>query len=401
MDAVIEREAGTALTVIERASVALGAAKHEKRLVALAKGSTGIVAITNPASYSECHAARMALKRARIEIEGLGEGAREDARNFAKAVIAEQKRLIGIVQPEETRLQVIQDAHDAKVETERQAKQQAELDRLAAIRSRIDDLKQYAVNAIGKPAAGIALAMDGLEKEPIMPWAQEFADIATEAKVQTMNRLNVMFGKAQVDEAAAKAEAERLAEEHARIHAERVKLDRQKALQVERERQQKAEMDAAIARRLAEDQAARDKIEADARASRLRIEQDEREARARQDTLDREAKAAREAEETRLRGIREAEEGKLRAEREKLEKERLAKESRDRAAQEKADAKAKAKRDAEEAKQREIARRAADVMDAREMLGTFVERFGELAEFAGVVKAIKELNPPLDGFWES
>ena len=43
----------------------------------------------------------------------------------------------------------------------------------------------------------------------------------------------------------------------------------------------------------------------------------------------------------------------------------------------------------EEATQREIQRRATSVMDATDMLQTFVQRFGHLEEFAPVVSAIQ------------
>ena len=104
----------TALTVQERASVALGSAKHEAKLVELAKQSTAIVAITNPAAYKELHTARMALKTERVNLEKEGKAAREDATKFSKAVIVEEARLIAIIEPEERRLEAIQTEHDER-----------------------------------------------------------------------------------------------------------------------------------------------------------------------------------------------------------------------------------------------------------------------------------------------
>lgn len=134
-------ETGTALTVLERASLALGASEHEKRLVALAKQSHEIVEITNKASYTQLHTARMALKTERVNLEKLGKAAREDASKFARAVIAEEARLVAIIEPEEARLEAIQGAYDNRIAAEKAAREQAERDRIATIQAAIDDLR--------------------------------------------------------------------------------------------------------------------------------------------------------------------------------------------------------------------------------------------------------------------
>lgn len=128
----------TALTVVQRASVALGATEHEKKLVELAKQSVAITTISNNGGLQECHAARMRLKNARIEIEKLGKSARDDATKFSKAVIAEEARLVALIEPEEKRLQAIQDAWDAAREAERIAHENAERERLARIQEAIE-----------------------------------------------------------------------------------------------------------------------------------------------------------------------------------------------------------------------------------------------------------------------
>ena len=128
----------TALTIAERATRALGLLTIEADLIALAERSKSIVAITNAAGYDQCHAARIALKNQRVEIARRGKMARDDATQFSKAVIAEEKRLIGFIEPEEDRLQALQDAHDAAIEAEKQAKIAAELARVQKIRQSID-----------------------------------------------------------------------------------------------------------------------------------------------------------------------------------------------------------------------------------------------------------------------
>jgi hypothetical protein len=81
-----------------------------------------------------------------------------------------------------------------------------------------------------------------------------------------------------------------------------------------------------------------------------------------------------------------------RPERDKIEAERRAVEEAQRKEREAAEAKARAEREVEEARQREIKRQQAELMDARALLASFRERFGHLAEFAGVVAAIDAMN---------
>lgn len=268
-------------------------------------------------------------------------------------------------------------AEEARKEREIEAKETAERERIAKIKAGIDEIRQIALDAVGKSPAEVAAAIDALEQTGNGAWAQEFQADAEGVKVQTMTRLTTMHRLA-VD---AEAEAARLA-------AERAELERQKAEQreierkaeverQERAREEKKLMDDALARRVEEDRLQRERLAAEERAAKARIEAQEREAR-----------QAREAADRKARDELAAQEADLRLERERLEKERLAKEARDRAAQEKAAAKERAKREKAEATERERLRKAAERMDARQMAEAFVTRFGHLEEWATTVKAI-------------
>lgn len=345
--------------------------------------------VKTSAGMKEAAAARVEIREPRYSVEKVRKAAKapvlELGRNIDQRAAWITQELLLIEGPIDSQIK----EEEARKEAEREAKVRAEQERVEKILAGIEEIKQFALDAFGKPAATIAVAMDLLEQVAIDEHFGEFKPEAEQAKVATMNRLNTMHAAAVDQEA-----------EAAKLKAEREELERQKAEQaeseriaheeaIERARQEKALVDEGIRRRLAEDQAARDKIESEQRASRLRIEQEEREARARQEEADRQAKAAREAEEARLRSICEEEENRLRAERERLEKERLAAEERDRKARDAAEAKARAKREKEEAAAREAQRKAQERMDARQMLEAFVTRFGELPEFASVVKAIE------------
>src|SRR5574340_1061074 len=114
----------TALTLPERASVALGSKDYEIKLAELVASSVRIVTIKNGDAYKEAHGARMALKNTRVAIEKAGKAAREDATAFSKAIIAEEKRPVALIDPEQARLQTLQEEWDAAREAERQAQLQ-------------------------------------------------------------------------------------------------------------------------------------------------------------------------------------------------------------------------------------------------------------------------------------
>lgn len=180
----------------------------------------------------------------------------------------------------------------------------------------------------------------------------------------------------EAERIAAEERAKKEAEE-ARMAAERAEIARQRAELEEAGRQ------------------ARLKIEEEQRAARLKIEEEERKSRAAREEADRAARkvleekeaqikaerdrleAERRAAEDAQRKLREEEEAKQRAERARAEAARLALEDQKRK-----------EREAKEAKEREVLRKQNELLDARQMLSMFLERFGHLQEFSTVCAAI-------------
>ena len=147
----------------------------------------------------------------------------------------------------------------------------------------------------------------------------------------------------------AKEEADRKAAEEARLAAERAEIARRQA-----------------ALDLAEKEA-RDRRDAEEKASRERIAEQDRVAR-----------VAREAEEARVREESAKVAAAARAVEEAARVARLAEEERQRKA-----------RAEQEALDREAARKGAEINDSRSVLQTFVDRFGHMPVYAGVVKEAK------------
>ena len=106
----------TELTVVQRAAIALQSETAAAHLIALAASTKDMAAPTNRAGRDQCHAAAMAALKARTAVVNAAKEARADATAFSKAVIAEEARLVALIEPEEIRLKSLRDAYDAEQE---------------------------------------------------------------------------------------------------------------------------------------------------------------------------------------------------------------------------------------------------------------------------------------------
>lgn len=304
-----------------RAESALAFADTRAKLQTLAQQSERIVEITGKPGYDECHAARMVLKNTRVEIQKRGKDAREDATKFSKAVIAKEKELIDIIEPEEARLQRLQEAWDAVREAERLAKVAAERQRVQAINDKIDAIRALPASLVGKPSVIIKDQLAKLRDQVVSEG--EFAEllpVAQNAHAAAVTKIEDQL-QAQINHEA----------EQARIKAEREELERLREADLLRREEEERKAAAARAEQERLDRERREREEA---AHRARLEAEARERAEREA----EERRRREAEEAQARRIREAEEqarreeeGRRRAAEEarlQAERERLAEEQR-------------------------------------------------------------------------
>src|SRR5574338_270048 len=329
----------TALTFAERAAIAIGAPAYEIALVDLVKESASLVQIKDKSGYQQAHSARMRLKGTRVEIQKRAKDAREDAQAFSKAVIAEEKRLIALVEPEEDRLQGLQDVWDAA----RDAALHAATMGTDGIQGLIVEIEQYDVS------------------EAVF---EEFATGARVVRDDTLATLRQLHTAALAREA-----------EAARLRAEREELERLRAEQERIAAEERAKVAAAQQAerdRLAAERAERERLEAEERArvaeaQRIEAERlaEERRKFEEEQRLVREKRAA---EERQAAEARAAEEARIAAERAELQRQQDAIAAEQRRQQEAAEAKARAEREAEAERLRQIEdekRRQADAATAR------------------------------------
>lgn len=105
-------------------------------LTKVAEESRAIVVtdFDDPKQIEAVHAKRIELKKTRVSIEKRGKELREDAIKFSKAVIAKEKELIAIIEPEEMRLDRLEDASKQNaIEKERLRKWPERKERLSEL----------------------------------------------------------------------------------------------------------------------------------------------------------------------------------------------------------------------------------------------------------------------------
>lgn len=227
----------TTLPPAERAAVALNFDALKAEISKQALQYADIVAIENKASRDQVHAAAMALKGLRVEIQKRAKEVREDAVAFQKAVIGKGEELAAIIEPEEKRLIALRDEWDEAREAEKREAAEAEAERKYQHEAGVRRIRSYPDAFVGQASSSIALMIERLtEVETGEDRFEEYAPVATRAKTETLARLAEMAAaarSAEAEQARIKAEQEA---EAARLAAEREELAKLRAEAAERQR---------------------------------------------------------------------------------------------------------------------------------------------------------------------
>lgn len=232
-----------ALTLPQRAAVALGAVDYEAKIKEQVAASTDITAVIDPAGREQAHRIGMNLLKLRTGIKAVGEAARKDATDFSKAIIAKEKDLIALITPEEERVFKLRDAYDAKVEADKQAAIAKERERVAAIQDDIAAIHDMPLTLVGKSAAEIEAT--AAEIAAIVVSKERFAEFEKDA--------SKVLGEVTVKLVSLHAAAVASEEETARIAAERAELAALREAAAEAKRLAQVETERVAAERKAED----------------------------------------------------------------------------------------------------------------------------------------------------
>ena len=285
----------SALTLPQRAAVALGESANEAKLRELVTKSAGIVTVTNADGREEAHRACMVLLKTRTGIRATGKAARDDATKFSKAVIAMEDSLIKIIEPEEVRVLGLRDGFDAAEQARKYALIAAERARTDAIRARITDIRNLPPQTVGKSASEISAMIGRLANHRIDDSYEEFSEEAKTIRLEILDLLAKAETAQRNIEIEAESQRQQLAREKAdreeeaeRLAAERLALQQERAAMAERAEEQdriaKASRDAAQAElKAAQDKFAAEQAEhqrqMDAQAAELQRKQAEADAR--------------------------------------------------------------------------------------------------------------------------
>lgn len=256
-----------------RAQKALGLVNAKEQLTELAAASAGIIEITNKAGYDECHAKRMVLKNKRVEIGKTGKTAREDATKFSQAVIAAEKELIGIISPEEERLQALQQAWDDAREAERAEAARIEAERIQKQKDALAVITGSLSRLFGADVATLDLAAKQLQDFDMGQFDDVFRPDADKARTEALAAIQ----KARDERAALDLQAAELR----RKQEEQEQRDREAA------EQRRKDDEAAQAERDRLAKEAQDKADAEAEERRVKQEKEDADRAARQAEEDR------------------------------------------------------------------------------------------------------------------
>lgn len=253
------------VSVVDRAKQALSIKYTESELSSLAKKFSDVSEIKDDDDYSLVKGACREFQSVRVSIEKAGKAARDDANKFSKAVISEQKRLLGIIVPEEDRLKELRN----KAVREAAEKLKNEEARKDAIHNNIAVIRAYSEDLFGmnsdeiKRILDIALSVDISESE-----FQEFTDNATIAKNAVVTKLEAAYKERKEFEVQKEA-SDKIAAEQA---AQQAELDKKAAELKRQEEKLQAEKRAEEEKKLAEERAEAAKV----RKEKERLEQEAR-----------------------------------------------------------------------------------------------------------------------------
>lgn len=258
-------------------------------LTAMVKKTSEIktVDFNDKAQMVNVHVSRMELKNVRVKIEKYGKGLREDAIAFQKKVIAKEKELIGIIEPEEDRLAEIEkQAEVLEVKRLRAEKLPERKAKLASIsKADVEDeallgMDDLYFDAFFNQCVSEKNEADRLENERV---AAEKAAQLEEARLKAEREAEAANERVRASQ---EAEARRLAAEKAKIDADRLANEREAerlaaekaaAAREEKAREEERVRAAEEAKRKEADRIAAEKLAAEEVAAKAEVEKKHRE----------------------------------------------------------------------------------------------------------------------------
>lgn len=196
-------------------------------LALLTKNYQGVLyEVDTTMGMAHAKAARKAIRDPRYEVERVRKGAKAPLIALGKRLDAEATRITNALLTLETPIQEQIEAEETRKEAEKQAAADAEVDRIAKIQARIDEIRGLVTELVGFPPDLISESIEETAAIVIDDSFAEFKAIAMDARDATLSKLSRMRDAAIAQE----AEAER-------VKAERAELKRLRAENEAKERE--------------------------------------------------------------------------------------------------------------------------------------------------------------------
>ncbi len=224
--------------------------------------------VTTTKGDKEARAARRELVSLRTSLEEKRKELKAPALERSRLIDDEAKAIKAAILELEDPIDQLITAEEQRRERERAERRATEEARVDGIQRKIAAFGSYAIRAMGEPSAAIEdLIRELVGKEPDEATYQEFHGRAAAAHSAALAGLRLMLERTVQQEADRAAEAQRQAEEAARLAEERARLEAER-LAEEQRRAEQAQKEAA-------ERAERERQEAEARRHREEAEQRE------------------------------------------------------------------------------------------------------------------------------
>ncbi len=217
-----------------------------------------VYTVETPFGMARAKEARAELRGLRVDLEKTRKQIKAPALERCRLIDDEAKRITSELSALEDPIDAQIKKREDEIEAEKARKAEAERQRVAAVRERIDAIKDAPRLAVGKTFAELQRAIVSVEQADIADLEEMEQIEARVARLTAVKALREMIADAE----ARAAEAERLAAERAALEAQQAELRREQEAMAEQKRQQ---ADAERAAR--EAQEARERAEAQAKAA--------------------------------------------------------------------------------------------------------------------------------------
>jgi hypothetical protein len=203
------------LTPDQQAARALAFESTKAQLVQLASETASLTRVDTDDNLAAAKAARARLRTARTTIEKTGKAARDDANKFQKAVIAKERELVGVIQPEEERLAGLVEAEERRREDAARAIREEEERRAARVAEAFGNLRGLPTRALTAASIEEVVVLETAALSALDDQGEFPEDLRSAARYEANVALNAV--RAELDK-------------RRRVEAERAELERLRAL---------------------------------------------------------------------------------------------------------------------------------------------------------------------------